>query len=44
MIRFTLRLPEEVRDKLIAVAKRNNRSMHAQIIHIILRYLAEVPE
>lgn len=44
MIRFTLRLPEGIYRRLDAIAKRNKRSLHAQILYILERYLAEVAE
>lgn len=31
-----LRLPEDLRDRIKAAAKRNNRSMNAEITHVLL--------
>lgn len=36
-----LRLPDGLRDKIKGVAKANNRSMNAEIIHAIMLHIAE---
>jgi len=41
LVRFTLRLPPELADALKAVAERESRSLHAQIIHILRRFIEE---
>jgi len=39
MIRFTLRLSEELHDALKKIADKEHRSIHAQIIHILTQYV-----
>ncbi len=39
--KFVLRLPDGVRDKIKDVAKANNRSMNAEIVHAIMLHIAE---
>lgn len=38
---FMLRLPDGLRDKIKEVAKANNRSMNAEILHAIMLHIAE---
>jgi hypothetical protein len=39
MVRFTLRLPEELYEALKRLAEREHRSLHAQIVHILMEYI-----
>ena len=39
MKQLTLRLPDELHQNLKELAEREHRSLHAQIIHIIYKYL-----
>jgi len=39
MIRFTLRLSEELHDALKKIADKEHRSIHAQIIHVLTQYV-----
>lgn len=41
MIRLTLRLPDKVHSALKALAKKENRSLNGQIVHIIKQWLSE---
>lgn len=41
---MTLRFPSKLRDKLRAVATKERRSLTAQIISILERWVAEHPE
>jgi predicted HicB family RNase H-like nuclease len=34
-LKFTLRIREKLRDRLSEVAKRERRSLHSQIIHVL---------
>jgi len=36
-IRFTLRIPEEMREKLQKIAKQNHRSLNSELIVILQR-------
>lgn len=38
---FVLRLPPDLHEKLKALAEREDRSIHAQILHILRKALAE---
>jgi len=42
MIRFTLRLPEELHEALKRLAEREHRSLHAQIVHILTEYIGKI--
>jgi hypothetical protein len=39
VIQFILRLPPDVHERLKRVAKQENRSLNAQIVHILQRWL-----
>jgi hypothetical protein len=39
MVRFSLRLPDEVYKALKDLAEREHRSIHAQILHILICWL-----
>lgn len=41
VVRFLLRLSPELHEKLKAMADREDRSLHAQIIHLLKRAVAE---
>lgn len=43
IVRFVLRLSPALHDQLKARAAREQRSLHGQIIHMLLRYLEEHP-
>ena len=45
IVRFALRLPPDVHEALQALARRDRRSLHSEILHILERYIAEeMPE
>lgn len=37
--RFTLRLPEEIHDQLLQVARKNHRSLNSEMIFIFQTYI-----
>jgi len=39
MIRFSLRLPDELHEAIKKLAEKEHRSIHAQIIHILTQYV-----
>lgn len=39
---FPLRMPPELRDALTQLAKREGRSLNAQIVYILQQYLAQL--
>lgn len=39
LVKFTLRLPSDLAESLRTLAIRENRSLHAQIIHILRRFI-----
>lgn len=41
LVRYLLRMPEDVRRELAAWAKAEDRSLNAQIVHLLRRALAE---
>ncbi len=41
MKRFTLRLPNDLHDKIRELARLEKRSIHAQILYILEHYLKE---
>ncbi len=41
MFRLLLRLPKELHEAIQAVAEREHRSLNAQIVHILERFIAE---
>ena len=43
-VRFTLRLPQPLHDALRAIAEREERSLHSQIIYILRRYAEDQGE
>ena len=43
-VRFTLRIPRDLHDALRAIAEREERSLHAQIIYVLRRYAEDQGE
>ena len=43
-VRFTLRIPHDLHDALRAIAEREERSLHAQIIYVLRRYAEDQGE
>jgi hypothetical protein len=41
MLRFTLRLPDDLAAMLKAIAERESRSFHSQILYILRRFVEE---
>lgn len=41
VLRFVLRLPAELHEALKALAARENRSLHGQIIHLLQQAIAK---
>lgn len=39
MLSFTLRIEEELRDKIAEIANKEQRSINAQIIYILQKYI-----
>jgi hypothetical protein len=44
VVRFLLRLPQELYEALQVVAEREHRSINGQIVHILERFIAEARE
>lgn len=40
-VRFTLRLPAELAEALKVIATRESRTLHAQIVYILRRFVEE---
>lgn len=42
MLKLTLRLPEDLHRELKELAEKEHRSLHAQILHILVMYLEQL--
>jgi hypothetical protein len=43
IVRFVLRLPPDLHEKLKELAEREDRSLHGQIIHLLRQAIAQKP-
>lgn len=43
-VQFALRIPIELKDWLMQQAQKNDRSMNAEIMHLLRQRAAETPE